>query len=86
MAGALIITENLDRDLELSMLVGKEFRKCGYASEALEMLKDRLAPGKKLYFVIKKTNKASIRTTKKFGAKLVKERTTEDEFTYVYFT
>lgn len=65
MLGALIITQNIEKEFDMSLIIDKNHRRKGYMSEALLGFINSMQKNSVLSFVIKKTNIASLCTVQK---------------------
>lgn len=63
--GALVITQNLDKSLDVAMLVAKEHRGKGYIIEAIKGVVQHLPHGSVLEFTIDRRNESSLMAVQK---------------------
>lgn len=59
MVGSLIVTQNMNHEYEMSLIISNLHRRKGYMSEALKSFIDTMPRGSELLFRIEKDNKPS---------------------------
>lgn len=63
--GALIVTQNVRKEFDMSLVTGKKYRGKGYMKECLQAFIEVMKKGSVLLFVIEKTNTPSYNLVKR---------------------